>query len=168
MMLFTRTVALAALLALAPAWAAEPSPAFTWPPTPEMRARMTELQMAISDPAATAQARADARAELNRLLRSPAAAPANENALPKARTPLAVAPPITLPAPAPYVPRDTDPPVAHVVPAPRAIPPFIDPQTGRTLVPSGQVVIDPTTGRAFPQVPGGYVNPGSGRVVRPR
>jgi len=136
---------------------------------------MAELQSVISDPKATPAARSDARAELKRLLGNPAvAAPEDENAPQRARTPLAVAPPMLPPAPpstgAPVTgaAREPDPPVAHVVPAPRAIPPFIDPQTGRTLVPSGQVAIDPATGRAYPQVPGGYVDPSSGRPIRPR
>lgn len=155
-------------------------PAFAladWPPTPEVRSRMTALQLVISDPAATPQARAEARSELKRLLQSPAARePEGDEAPKKARTPLAVAPPMPSPAPpstgtsvtgAPRD-RDNDPPVAHVVPAPRTIPPFVDPQTGRTLVPSGQVAIDPATGRALPQAPGGYVDPATGRTLRPR
>jgi len=157
--------------------AADSAPAPTWPPSPEVRSRMTELQLVISDPKATLATRDSARAELKRLLGSPAAAkPAAEaeEAPRRARTPLAVAPPMPSPAPPSTgasvtgAPRESDPPVAHVVPAPRAIPPFIDPQTGRTLVPSGQVAIDPATGRALPQVPGGYVDPATGRAIRPR
>jgi len=147
-----------------------------WPPTPETRSRMTELQMVMSDPKATPGARSAARAELKRLLQSPAAKdPEGDEAPTRARTPLAVAPPMPSPTPPSTsttsvtgAPRESDPPVAHVVPAPRAIPPFIDPQTGRTLVPGGQVAIDPATGRAYPQVPGGYVDPASGRPIRPR
>jgi len=147
-----------------------------WPPTPETRSRMTELQMVMSDPKATPGARSAARAELKRLLQSPAAKdPEGDEAPTRARTPLAVAPPMPSPTPPSTsttsvtgAPRESGPPVAHVVPAPRAIPPFIDPQTGRTLVPGGQVAIDPATGRAYPQVPGGYVDPASGRPIRPR
>jgi hypothetical protein len=52
-----------------------------------------------------------------------------------------------------------------VVPAPRAIPPFIDSRTGRVLVPEGRVAIDPATGGVLHAVPGGYVDPATGRFV---
>jgi hypothetical protein len=174
--------AIARMLVLALGYAAsasaDPAPDVAWPPAPETRSRMAELQAVMSDPKSTPEARSSARAELKRLLQSPAAKekePEGDEAPKRARTPLAVAP--SMPSPAPPstsstpvtgAPRESDPPVAHVVPAPRAIPPFIDPQTGRTLVPSGQVAIDPATGRAYPQVPGGYVDPSSGRPIRPR
>jgi hypothetical protein len=71
------------------------------------------------------------------------------------QTPIRTNPPSELPPPA----------VATVTPAPRAIPPVVDPRTGRTLVPTPGGALDPVSGRVLPQVPGGYLDPGSGRVV---
>jgi hypothetical protein len=158
---FARLVLLALLGATLPAPAAD-APA--WPPTPELRERMRELQAAIQDPAVAADARRAARAELIKLLRSPAAAPVDPD---KPRAARASVPP--LPAQSPVaIPRaplvGPPPPVATVTSTPRAIAP-VDPQTGRALVPSGRVAIDPATGRVLQEAPGGYVDPGTGRFV---
>jgi len=155
---------------LATGFSALAADAPAWPPTPELRERMRELQAALQDPAATPEARRAARVELIRLLRSPDAAPVDPDKPRAARAavpPMPAQSPVRLPAPSPSL-VGPPPDVATITAAPRAIPPFIDPQTGRTLVPGAQVVIDPATGRALPAVPGGYVDPATGRFVPAR
>jgi len=110
-------LAVAALLAAAiPAFSAD-APA--WPPTPELRDRMRELQATIGDPKATPEARRDARSELMNLLRSPEAAPVDPD---KPRPARAAVPPMPAQSPIRTNPRSDvpDPPVATVTSAPRA------------------------------------------------
>ncbi len=162
-------VALWAALAIAlPAVAALPPAEAPWPPTPEVRALMSGLQATLADPQATPEARRKAREELIRLLRAPGAPQPDAAAAAKARAPRAaitIFPAIPPPTPPPEGPG---PPVARVVPAPRAIPPFIDSQSGRLLVPQGRVAIDPASGRVLQEVPGGYIDGATGRFVPTR
>ena len=154
---------LALVVAGLPAIAAD-APA--WPPAPELRSRMLELQAAIQDPAVSGEARRAARAELIKLLRNPGAAPVDPD---KPRAARAAVPPMPAQSPvqaAPPSPALIGPPpdVATLTAAPRAIPP-VDPQSGRVLVPNGRAAVDPVTGRVLQQAPGGYVDPGTGRFV---
>ncbi|APV50450.1 hypothetical protein BWI17_12540 [Betaproteobacteria bacterium GR16-43] len=162
-----RSLVIAAVLLAQVAGAADPVPS-QWPPSEAMRDRMANLQAILADPKSTAEARSSARAELLRLLRSPAAAPLAPGEADKARparSSLDLAPGVEPLKPAPTVPA---PPLATLKPAPRAIPPFNDPQTGRTVLPQGPVLVDPATGRTLPAAPGGYVDPATGRFIPAR
>jgi hypothetical protein len=157
-----RLLVVALLGAGLPALAAD-APA--WPPTPELRERMLELQATLRDPAETPEARRAARVELIKLLRSPEAAPVDPD---KPRAARAAVPPMPAQSPVRMPPPPTlvgpPPEVATVTAAPRTIPP-VDPQTGRVLVPTGRTVTDPATGRVLQPAPGGYIDPATGRFV---
>jgi hypothetical protein len=154
--------ALLAALVLAAAPSALPADTTSWPPPKDVQARMQELHAAIRDPNSTPAQREAARAELARLLKSPAAPPAGTaKALPPRAAiepyPSVVRPLAPLPPPAPGV--------AHLEVAPPPKPPAVNPQTGSPMVPSGKLAIDPTTGAVLHEVPGGYVDPRTGQFI---
>lgn len=163
--------ALVAFALAAPAWADEGA---TWPPPGEAAARMRELQGVIASPDSTRAQRDAARAELGRLLMSPAGRERGAPAMPP-RAAVQPSPPIA--PPAPYTPRPAppagdvarievvEPPklVVHprtgavVVPAvpaaPQATPPAfgVDPRTGAVVHPAGNGYVDPRTGQFTPR-----------------
>ncbi len=124
---------------------------------------MRELQLVIGSRDATPEQREAARAELSRLLKSPAGRDHRSRDEHPARAAIDPFPPIVKPAVNPAVPL---PPVAHVeviVPPKPVLPP-----PGVALDPEGRFAIDPRTGAVLHQVPGaGYVNPRTGRLVTP-
>ncbi len=156
--------ALAVLLAAlaAPAGALEPA---AWPPPPAVQERMHELQAVMRDPAASPAERAAARAQLGALLKSPAGQQRGRMPDEKsARAPRAAIDPFPS-----VVRREAPPPVpqpgvAHlevvVPPKPVAIP-----ETGSVAVPAGRFAIDPRSGHVLHEVPGGYVDPTTGRFT---
>jgi hypothetical protein len=151
---------LLAALAAAPAVALETA---QWPPPPETVARMRELQHTIIDPASTPQQRDTARQELSGLLRSPAGqSRADEKPARPARAAIDPFPSVV----DPYERVSPPPPpegVARieVIEPPRSL---IIPQTGQPATPSGGFAID-SHGTVLHPVPGGYIDPRSGRVV---
>ncbi len=122
---------------------------------------MRELQLILGSRDATPTQREAARAELSRLLKSPAGRDrASRDEHPR-RAAIDPFPPIVKPAVNPDVAL---PPVAHieVVEPPRpALPPG-----SVALDPAGRFAIDPRTGAVLHQVPGaGYVDPRTGKLV---
>jgi len=154
--------ALLAALVLAAATPARPADTTPWPPRADVQVRMQELHAAIRDPHSTMAQREAARAELARLLKSPAA-PASETA--KALPPRAAIDPYpSVVRPLPPLPPPA-PGVAHLEAAAPPRPPVVNPQTGAPVVPSGKFAIDPTTGALLHEVPGGYVDPRTGQFI---
>ncbi len=156
-----RAAPLAALV-LAAATSARAADTAAWPPPQDVQARMQELHAAIRDPDSTLAQREAARAELARLLRSPAAPPAEtaKPLPPRAAIdpyPSVVKPLPPLPPPAPGV--------AHLEVAAPPRPPVVNPRTGAPVLPSGRFAIDPTTGAVLHEVPGGYVDPRTGQFI---
>jgi hypothetical protein len=132
-----------------------------WPPPSPVEARMHELQQIITNPESTAEQRNAARAELVNLLKSPAG---QDRDTTKGRPPRAAIQPfgqIVKPATNPPLP---DVPVAHVdvtvPPKPVALP------NGSVAVPTGNgISIDPHSGAALREVPGGYIDPRTGKFI---
>jgi len=167
-----RRIALAAFAAVATLAAALDTPPEvpnslrqldSWPPPAQVVARMRELQLVIGSREATPEQREAARAELGRLLRSPAGQvrPSRDEHPPRAA--IDPFPSIVRPAVNPAI---SLPPVAHieVVEPPR---PAL-PRGGVALDPAGRFAIDPRTGAVLHQVPGaGYLDPRTGRFVLP-
>lgn len=124
---------------------------------------MRELQLIIGSRDATPAQRDAARAELVRLLKSPAGQDHAVRDEHPARAAIEPFPPVVKPAANPAIPV---PPVAHieVVEPPRlALPPG-----GAALDSSNRFAIDPRTGAVLHQVPGaGYVDPRTGRIILP-
>ncbi len=160
--------ALAALALAAPAGAQDGA---TWPPQGEAAARMRALQQVIASPDSTRAQRDAARAELGRLLMSPAG---REQGAPSMPPRAAVQPSPPLAPPGRYVPRPAppageaarievvEPPRLEVSPrtgavgvpaVPQATPPAfgIDPRTGAVVHPAGNGYVDPRTGQFTPR-----------------
>ncbi len=156
-----RAGAIAFILAAPVALAAAPD---DWPPPPEVLGRMRELQSALAKRDATPAERESARAELEKLLKSPAGRerPTFDAAKRKPRAAIEPFPGIAPPAGG-KLPQA--PPVAKLEPVPRPRRPAVDPATGAALPPSPGSTIDPHTGRVLHEVPGGYVDPQTGRFV---
>lgn len=154
-----RRIALAAFAAAAALAAAIDTP--QWPPPAGVEARMRELQLIIGSRDATPAQREAARAELSRLLKSPAGQDRASRDEHPPRAAIEPFPPIVKPAVNPAVPL---PPVAHVevIEPPRpALPPG-----SAALDPAARFAIDPRTGAVLHQVPGaGYVDPRTGKFV---
>ena len=134
-----------------------------WPPPPETAQRMREAQRAIIDPSSTPAQRDAARHELSSLLRSPAGqSRAGET---PAHAPRAAIDPfpsvvkpyerVTPPAPPEGVAR------IEIIEPPK---PVIIPRTGAPAMPSGSFAID-NHGNVLHPIPGGYIDPRTGRVV---
>lgn len=158
--------ALAAALFLAlPAAALENA---GWPPQGETAQRMRELQQAIVSPGSTAAQRDAARAELGKLLMSPAA---RERGMPPGpRAPRAAVEPLPPSvAPARVAPPAVIPPaevarVEVIVPAPKVV----SPQTGTVvtpLAPNPSFAVDPRTGGVLHPSGAGYVDPRTGQFT---
>jgi hypothetical protein len=155
-----RLACIAFVLAAAPVFALETA---QWPPPPDTVARMRELQQVISDPASTMQQRDAARVELSGLLRSPAGqSQAGVRPSRPARAAIDPFPSVVKP-----YERVTAPPPPEGVARIEVIEPpkpIVIPQTGQVATPSGGFAID-THGNVLHPIPGGYVDPRTGRVV---
>jgi hypothetical protein len=153
---------LAALGALAAGEAA-------WPPPAPTQDRMHELQAVIRSPGSTLRERESAREELANLLKSPAGrdreTPEEQRKVPPARAAIEPYPSVVKPLPpiATSVPPAKGVARLDVLPAPKL--PVTNPRSGSVLAPAGPFAIDPATGAVLHEVPGGYVDPRSGRFV---
>jgi len=132
-----------------------------WPPPSPIEARMRELQHVITDPESTAEQRNAARAELVNLLKSPAGQDRDTTGGHPVRAAIQPFGSVVKPAANPPVP---DVPAAHVEvaqpPKPVALP------NGSVAVPAGNgIAIDAHTGAALREVPGGYVDPRTGKFT---
>jgi hypothetical protein len=132
-----------------------------WPPPSPVEARMHELQHVISNPDSTVEQRNAARAELVNLLKSPAGQDHDTNNGHPPRAAIQPFGPIVKPAANPPLP---DVPIAHVEvtlpPKPVALP------NGSVAVPAGNgIAIDTHTGAALREVPGGYIDPRTGKFT---
>jgi hypothetical protein len=145
-------VAIAFLFAASAAFAETPAPAAD---------RMQELHRIMNDPGSSPDDRRAAKAELLRLLRSD-----------NAQVPAREMPPraAIIPTPNPVIGTQRNPPVATVtVPPPSSLAPAVgatlNPATGSVLTPSGRTAVDSRTGRIANEVPGGYIDPATGRFT---
>ena len=158
-----RAIALCAALAPSLAFAQ----AAAWPPPPEVLGRMRDLQAVIVAPTTSKEARAAARLELERLLKSPAGQdrPGAHERNPPPRAAIEPFPSVFKPIegklPAPPTAR------LEVIPDPAPLPrPAINPSTGSVVRPSAPgVAIDPRTGHVLHEMPAGYVDPLTGRFI---
>jgi hypothetical protein len=122
---------------------------------------MHELQHVIVDPASTPEQRNAARAELANLLKSPAGQDHDTTNGHPARAAIEPFGRIVKPATNPAI---SNAPVAHVdVTAP---PKMIVLPNGAVAMPSANgIVIDTRTGAALREVPGGYIDPRTGKFT---
>ena len=155
------------LLAVATATgAAAGTPA--WPPPPDVETRMHALQAVIDSATATPAQREAARTELGRLLMSPEAlargATAGETTAHPPRAAIEPYPSTVKPLPPPPAPAANEPGRARLELA-RPPAPVVDAKTGRVIVPTGKVAIDPKTSAVLHEVPGGYVDPRTGQFI---
>ncbi len=168
-------LALALALAAAGAWAQQAAPArpvppsAEWPPSAEVAARMKSLQEKLHDANATAAQREAAREELAGLLKSPAGQARGRTPDEKPPRPAraAIAPLPSVVKPVDVTPRAAPPAEGvarlEVIDPPR---PVVVPRTGvATSPPSRGFAIDPRTGTVLHEVPGGLVDPASGRFI---
>jgi len=148
-----------------------------WPPPPEVLEHMKVLQARIADPGASKEERAAARAELERLMKSPAGA--DKKTADQARKPAraAIEPFPSVMGPSTGSGRTAGrtaqpekfgppPPTAHVevIDPPRK--PVVDPQTGSLIQPTAPgVAVDPRTGHMLQETPGAYIDPRTGRII---
>lgn len=163
-------LAIAVCMALAApcAWAVDNA---QWPPPPEVLGRMRDLQALLASPSASKHERAAARAELERLMKSPAGRDKpttdEKKAPPRERKPARAA---IDPFPSVVKPLEgrlpAPPPTARVevVPEPPRRP-TVNPATGSVLQPSTGAAVDPRTGHLLHEVPGGYVDPRTGQFI---
>ena len=132
-----------------------------WPPADAVQVRMRELQQVIISPDSSAGQRNAARQELANLLKSPAGQDRDTTNGRPARAAIQPFGQIVKPAVNPPLP---DVPVAHVEvtspPHPVALP------NGSVAVPAGNgIAIDTRTGAALREVPGGYIDPRTGKFT---
>jgi hypothetical protein len=160
-------VALAGVLASPAALALEEA---QWPPPANVAERMRELQGVIMDRGSTMAQREAAREELAGLLESPAGqsrgrTPDEKPARP-ARAAIDPFPSVVKPferVPTPPPPEGVA--RIEVIEPPK---PVVVPQTGVVLQPGGthqEFAIDPRHGTVWHGIPGGYVDPRTGRVT---
>lgn len=123
--------------------------------------RMQELHRIMNDAGTSPEERRAAKAELLRLLRSD-----------NAQVPAREMPPraAIIPTPNAVIGTQRNPPVATVTvpPASSLVPAVgatLNPATGSVLTPSGRTAIDSRTGRIANEVPGGYLDPATGRFT---
>ncbi len=130
------------------------------PPASPAAERMKELHRILYDAQTSPGERRAARAELLRLLR------ASDAKVPPREMPPRAA---ILPAPSAVIGTQRDLPSVTIAPtlAPPAPPASAtpNPATGGMLVPSGRTAIDSRTGRIVNEVPGGYLDPATGRFI---
>ena len=151
-----------ALLVAAPALAAETT---QWPPPPEVLGPMRDLQAKIKDPATSKEERAAARAELEKLMKSPAGRDKPTQEKKPARAAIEPVPSVVKPAgtklPSP------PPPTARVeiIEPPRR--PVVNPSTGSVIAPppAPGFAVDPRTGHLLHETPSGYVDPRTGQFI---
>lgn len=150
-------VALAFLLATSLAFAAGEPPR---QPTPAAD-RMQELHRIMNDTNTPPEDRRPARAELLRLLRANDAQVAPREMPPRAAI---------IPRPDAVIGTQRNPPspaaaAPSIAPTAPAIGATLDPSTGSVLTPNGHTAIDSRTGRITNEVPGGYLDPATGRFT---
>ena len=152
----TRALAFTLLLAATSALAQGDSK----PPANPADERMRELHRILYDAQTSPEERRAAREELLRLLRA-----SDAKAPPREMPPRAS----ILPAPSAVIGTQRDQPAVTVAPslAPPSplAPPTSNPATGGMLVPNGRNAIDSRTGRIVNEVPGGYLDPATGRFI---
>ena len=132
-----------------------------WPPPSPVEARMHELQRVIANPQSSPEARNAARAELVNLLKSPAGQDHDTTNGRPARAAIQPFGPIVKPAANPPLP---DAPVAHleVTLPPKPVPLM----NGSVAIPAGNgTAIDTHNGALLQQVPGGYIDPRTGKFI---
>ena len=158
--------AAALALALGPLAVLAQEATATWPPPPEVLGKMRDLQAKIGDPATSKEDRAVARRELERLMKSPAAADKGEARRP-ARAAIDPFPSIVKPA-EDRMPPVPAPPTARLEVVPeRSRAPVINPSTGGVIhpTPAPGAAIDPRTGGLLHETPAGFVDPRTGRFT---
>jgi hypothetical protein len=133
-----------------------------WPPPAPVETRMHELQQIIASPDSTPEQRNAARAELVNLLKSPAGQDRDTTNGRPARAAIQPFGRIVKPAEAPSA--GSGPPPAHLEvvtpPHPVALP------NGTVVNPSGDhFAVDPRTGTVLHEVPGGYIDPRTGKFT---
>lgn len=158
-------LALAALAAL-PAAALESA---QWPPPEGVGQRMRELQEVLRSPEASPAQREAAREELSGLLRSPAgqARGRTPDERPARAARAAIDPYPSVVRPAHVVPASPPVPASEVARVEVVVPPkpVIDPRTGSMVTPgAGGFAIDPKGG-VLHGIPGGYIDPRTGQVI---
>lgn len=149
-------VAIAFLLAASLAFAGGEAP----PPAPAAD-RMLELHRIMNDTSTSPEVRRAAKAELLRLLRSSDAQVAPREMPPRAAI---------IPAPSAVIGTQRNPPspaaaAPSIAPPAPAIGATLNPSTGSVLTPDGHTAIDSRTGRIANEVPGGYLDPATGRFT---
>lgn len=122
--------------------------------------RMRELHLILYDTKASPEERRAAREELLRLLRSNGAKVPPREMPPRAAI---------IPTPNAVIGTQRDAPAVTVAPSLAPTSPLASPTnnpgTGGMLVPSGRTAIDSRTGRVVNEVPGGYLDPATGRFT---
>lgn len=154
-----------ALLALSCALPTPAAESAAWPPSEGVATRMRELQGVLAARDSSAPQREAAREELAGLLKSPAGQArgraADEKPARPARAAIDVVPTTVLPTPHSPIPM---PGVARieVIDPPKA---RIDLRSGVPAAPAGTVSFDPLTGNVLHEVPGGAIDPRTGRFT---
>ena len=139
-----------------------------WPPPEGVAERMKALQETLRDPDASPAQREAAREELAALLKSPAGQARGRTRDEKpARAAVAPLPPVAArPREMPKAPPPPASEVAKLEVVQPAKPPVIDPRTGGTITPMNNgFALDVRTGSVLREVPGGYVDPKTGKFV---
>ncbi len=137
-----------------------------WPPPSGVQTRMRELQAVLGSRESTPAQREAARAELSRLLKSPAGQARGRTPDEKPTRPAraAIDPFPGVVKPAQSLPIGPAPPIAHVdiVTPPR---PLVIPRSGAVAQPSNGFAVDPRTGAVLHEIPGGYIDPRTGQIT---
>ena len=135
-----------------------------WPPPDPVQDRMHQLQLVIGSRDATAAQREAAREELSGLLKSPAGqvrGPTPGEKPVRAHAPLEPLPAsVKALAPSPSAPNVPTARVEVVVPPKPLVLP-----SGSVAMPGDRFAVDPRTGAVLHEIPGGYVDPRTGRVT---
>ena len=163
-----RSILVACAAAAAIAQAAD---APTWPPSPEVLARMRELQAVIANPATSKSDREKARAEIGNLMKSPAGQDRKtpEEAKKPARAAIDPYPSVVKPAPPVARIEVVQPPPATrpADTAPRPAPDSIYPRKPPpgVVAPSPDLAVNPRNGHLLQEIPGGWVDPRTGQFI---
>ena len=128
---------------------------------------MQQLREVLMSRDSTPAQRDAARAELARMISSPAAknpsAPGEGKPARAAIQPFPSIPSVELKVPRPAHPVDpADVAKVEVVSPSRAI---VNPTTGSVIAPTGHTMIDPRTGSVLQETPSGYIDPRTGRLI---
>ncbi len=127
----------------------------------QVGARMYELQHIITNPQSTPEQRNAARAELANLLKSPAGQDRDTTSGHPARAAIEPYGRIVKPAANPVMPEA---PVAHLEVVSPPHPAVLS--NGSVVVPAGNgTAIDARTGATLHEVPGGYIDPRTGKFT---